>query len=79
MCSVWDCCLEEQKRWWEQATKKIRIFIGTFLMCLVPYVITSLVPTNDAQNKTVSVKTQSVHNSICSFQMDMMHFNFKKH
>ncbi|KAG5211370.1 hypothetical protein JEQ12_013799, partial [Ovis aries] len=55
---VWDCCLEEQKRWWEQATKKISIFIGTFLVCFVPYVITSLVPTNDAQNKTVSVKTR---------------------
>ncbi|XP_043773573.1 uncharacterized protein LOC122703381 isoform X2 [Cervus elaphus] len=52
---VWDCCLEEQKRWRERATKT-SIFIGTFLLCSGPYVITSLVPSNDAQNKTVSGK-----------------------
>ncbi|KAK7824226.1 hypothetical protein U0070_001697 [Myodes glareolus] len=34
-------CLEEQKRRRQRATKKISTFIGTFLVCFAPYVITS--------------------------------------
>ncbi|XP_053547721.1 G-protein coupled receptor 26 [Bombina bombina] len=36
-------CLEEQKRRRQRATKKISTFIGTFLFCFSPYVITRLV------------------------------------
>ncbi|XP_017664616.1 PREDICTED: G-protein coupled receptor 26 [Lepidothrix coronata] len=36
-------CLEEQKRRRQRATKKISTFIGTFILCFAPYVITRLV------------------------------------
>lgn len=39
-CSVRERCLEEQKRRRQRATKKISTFIGTFLVCFAPYVIT---------------------------------------
>lgn len=38
--SVRERCLEEQKRRRQRATKKISTFIGTFLVCFAPYVIT---------------------------------------
>ncbi|KAM5141146.1 G-protein coupled receptor 26 [Mantella aurantiaca] len=41
--SVRQRCLEEQKRRRQRATKKIITFIGTFLLCFTPYVITRLV------------------------------------
>ncbi|KAE8590175.1 hypothetical protein XENTR_v10017970 [Xenopus tropicalis] len=41
--SVRQRCLEEQKRRRQRATKKISTFIGTFLLCFSPYVITRLV------------------------------------
>ncbi|XP_027695583.1 G-protein coupled receptor 26 [Vombatus ursinus] len=41
--SVRERCLEEQKRRRQRATKKISTFIGTFLLCFAPYVITRLV------------------------------------
>ncbi|VFV38414.1 g-protein coupled receptor 26 [Lynx pardinus] len=41
--SVRERCLEEQKRRRQRATKKISTFIGTFLVCFAPYVITRLV------------------------------------
>ncbi|KAM4703929.1 G-protein coupled receptor 26 [Rhinophrynus dorsalis] len=41
--SVRQRCLEEQKRRRQRATKKISTFIGTFLLCFTPYVITRLV------------------------------------
>ncbi|XP_077113170.1 G-protein coupled receptor 26 [Ranitomeya variabilis] len=40
--SVRQRCLEEQKRRRQRATKKIITFIGTFLLCFTPYVITRL-------------------------------------
>ncbi|KAG8430467.1 hypothetical protein GDO86_020548 [Hymenochirus boettgeri] len=40
--SVKQRCLEEQKRRRQRATKKISTFIGTFLFCFSPYVITRL-------------------------------------
>ncbi|XP_004579809.1 G-protein coupled receptor 26 [Ochotona princeps] len=41
--SVRERCLEEQKRRRQRATKKISTFIGTFLVCFAPYVITRMV------------------------------------
>ncbi|XP_007519724.1 G-protein coupled receptor 26 [Erinaceus europaeus] len=41
--SVRERCLEEQRRRRQRATKKISTFIGTFLVCFAPYVITRLV------------------------------------
>ncbi|XP_005994603.1 G-protein coupled receptor 26 [Latimeria chalumnae] len=41
--SVRQRCLEEQKRRRQRATKKISTFIGTFVLCFAPYVITRLV------------------------------------
>ncbi|XP_068111227.1 G-protein coupled receptor 26 [Hyperolius riggenbachi] len=41
--SVRQRCLEEQKRRRQRATKKIITFIGTFLLCFSPYVITRLI------------------------------------
>ncbi|NXG15577.1 GPR26 protein, partial [Grallaria varia] len=41
--SVRERCLEEQKRRRQRATKKISTFIGTFILCFAPYVITRLV------------------------------------
>ncbi|XP_078497339.1 G-protein coupled receptor 26 [Lissotriton helveticus] len=41
--SVRQRCLEEQKRRRQRATKKISTYIGTFLLCFAPYVITRLV------------------------------------
>ncbi|KAM9324842.1 G-protein coupled receptor 26 [Gastrophryne carolinensis] len=41
--SVRQRCLEEQKRRRQRATKKIITFIGTFLLCFTPYVVTRLV------------------------------------
>uniref|UniRef100_UPI00398E91AF G-protein coupled receptor 26-like n=1 Tax=Pristiophorus japonicus TaxID=55135 RepID=UPI00398E91AF len=41
--SVRQRCLEEQKRRRQRATKKISTFIGTFILCFAPYVITRLV------------------------------------
>ncbi|XP_060142051.1 G-protein coupled receptor 26 isoform X5 [Globicephala melas] len=38
--SVRERCLEEQRRRRQRATKKISTFIGTFLVCFAPYVIT---------------------------------------
>ncbi|KAJ1139808.1 hypothetical protein NDU88_006172 [Pleurodeles waltl] len=43
MASVRQRCLEEQKRRRQRATKKISTYIGTFLLCFAPYVITRLV------------------------------------
>ncbi|NWI11039.1 GPR26 protein, partial [Crypturellus soui] len=40
--SVRERCLEEQKRRRQRATKKISTFIGTFILCFAPYVITRL-------------------------------------
>lgn len=39
-CSVKQRCLAEQKRRKQRATKKISIFIGSFIICFAPYVIT---------------------------------------
>ncbi|KAJ8013631.1 hypothetical protein DPEC_G00031820 [Dallia pectoralis] len=41
--SVRERCLEEQKRRRQRATKKISTFIGTFMVCFAPYVITRIV------------------------------------
>ncbi|XP_068445356.1 G-protein coupled receptor 26 [Clinocottus analis] len=41
--SVKERCLAEQKKRRQRATKKISIFIGTFILCFSPYVITRLV------------------------------------
>ncbi|XP_036618420.1 G-protein coupled receptor 78 [Trichosurus vulpecula] len=41
--SVRQRCLNEQKRRRQRATKKISIFIGSFVLCFAPYVITRLV------------------------------------
>uniref|UniRef100_A0A3B4A880 G-protein coupled receptors family 1 profile domain-containing protein n=1 Tax=Periophthalmus magnuspinnatus TaxID=409849 RepID=A0A3B4A880_9GOBI len=41
--SVRERCLEEQRRRKQRATKKISTFIGTFMICFTPYVITRLV------------------------------------
>ncbi|KAM7393716.1 hypothetical protein PAMP_020569 [Pampus punctatissimus] len=41
--SVKERCLSEQKKRRQRATKKISIFIGSFLLCFSPYVITRLV------------------------------------
>ncbi|MBN3299028.1 G-protein coupled receptor 26 [Amia ocellicauda] len=41
--SVRQRCLEEQKKRRQRATKKISTFIGTFVLCFAPYVITRLV------------------------------------
>lgn len=38
--SVKQRCLAEQKRRKQRATKKISIFIGSFIVCFAPYVIT---------------------------------------
>ncbi|XP_047241130.1 G-protein coupled receptor 26-like [Girardinichthys multiradiatus] len=40
--SVKQRCLAEQKRRKQRATKKISIFIGSFIICFAPYVITRL-------------------------------------
>ncbi|KAG7458867.1 hypothetical protein MATL_G00225150 [Megalops atlanticus] len=40
--SVKQRCLMEQKRRKQRATKKISIFIGSFIICFAPYVITRL-------------------------------------
>ncbi|KAJ8336122.1 hypothetical protein SKAU_G00394650 [Synaphobranchus kaupii] len=40
--SVKQRCLTEQKRRKQRATKKISIFIGSFIFCFAPYVITRL-------------------------------------
>ncbi|XP_036407798.1 G-protein coupled receptor 26 [Megalops cyprinoides] len=40
--SVKQRCLAEQKRRKQRATKKISIFIGSFIVCFAPYVITRL-------------------------------------
>nr|XP_020460837.1 G-protein coupled receptor 26-like isoform X2 [Monopterus albus] len=40
--SVRQRCLEEQKRRRQRATRKISTFIGTFMLCFAPYVITRL-------------------------------------
>ncbi|KAM6915976.1 G-protein coupled receptor 26-like isoform 2-T2 [Xenentodon cancila] len=39
--SVRQRCLDEQKRRRQRATKKISTFIGTFVVCFTPYVLTS--------------------------------------
>ncbi|XP_006783770.1 G-protein coupled receptor 26-like [Neolamprologus brichardi] len=41
--SVRQKCLDEQKRRRQRATKKISTFIGTFMVCFTPYVITRIV------------------------------------
>ncbi|KAM9773740.1 G-protein coupled receptor 26-like [Syngnathus acus] len=41
--SVRQRCLEEQRRRRQRATKKISTFIGTFMLCFAPYVITRIV------------------------------------
>ncbi|CAB1344014.1 unnamed protein product [Coregonus sp. 'balchen'] len=41
--SVRERCLEEQKRRGQRATRKICTFIGTFIVCFAPYVITRIV------------------------------------
>uniref|UniRef100_A0AAZ3R397 G-protein coupled receptors family 1 profile domain-containing protein n=1 Tax=Oncorhynchus tshawytscha TaxID=74940 RepID=A0AAZ3R397_ONCTS len=41
--SVRERCLEEQKRRRQRATRKISTFIGTFMVCFAPYVITRIV------------------------------------
>lgn len=41
--SVKQRCLSEQKRRRQRATKKISIFIGSFVVCFAPYVITRLI------------------------------------
>ncbi|XP_076855945.1 G-protein coupled receptor 26-like [Brachyhypopomus gauderio] len=40
--SVRQRCLEEQRRRRQRATRKISTFIGTFVLCFAPYVITRL-------------------------------------
>ncbi|XP_074554961.1 G-protein coupled receptor 26-like [Halichoeres trimaculatus] len=40
--SVKQRCLAEQKRRKQRATKKITIFIGSFIICFAPYVVTRL-------------------------------------
>uniref|UniRef100_A0A3P8W2H4 G protein-coupled receptor 78 n=1 Tax=Cynoglossus semilaevis TaxID=244447 RepID=A0A3P8W2H4_CYNSE len=40
--SVKDRCLAQQKKRRQRATKKICVFIGTFIICFSPYVITRL-------------------------------------
>lgn len=47
-CSVRERCLEEQKRRRQRATKKVGTFIGTFLVCFAPYVVTRWVRPRDA-------------------------------
>ncbi|XP_071388790.1 G-protein coupled receptor 26-like [Centroberyx affinis] len=41
--SVRQKCLDEQKRRRQRATKKISTFIGTFVVCFTPYIITRIV------------------------------------
>ncbi|KPP58800.1 G-protein coupled receptor 26-like [Scleropages formosus] len=41
--SVRQQCLEEQRRRRQRATRKISTFIGTFVLCFAPYVITRMV------------------------------------
>ncbi|XP_061763572.1 G-protein coupled receptor 26-like [Nerophis ophidion] len=41
--SVRQRCLEEQRRRRQRATRKISTFIGTFMLCFAPYVITRMV------------------------------------
>nr|XP_019944898.1 PREDICTED: G-protein coupled receptor 26-like [Paralichthys olivaceus] len=41
--SVRQRCLDEQRRRRQRATKKISTFIGTFVVCFTPYVITRIV------------------------------------
>ncbi|KAF7663699.1 hypothetical protein LDENG_00204710 [Lucifuga dentata] len=41
--SVRQKCLDEQRRRRQRATKKISTFIGTFVVCFTPYVITRIV------------------------------------
>ncbi|XP_018616413.2 G-protein coupled receptor 26 [Scleropages formosus] len=41
--SVRQQCLEEQRRRRQRATRKISTFIGTFVLCFAPYVITRIV------------------------------------
>uniref|UniRef100_A0A8D0GAC3 G-protein coupled receptor 26 n=1 Tax=Sphenodon punctatus TaxID=8508 RepID=A0A8D0GAC3_SPHPU len=41
--SVKQRCLNEQKRRRQRATKKISIFIGSFIICFAPYIITRLI------------------------------------
>ncbi|XP_077406383.1 G-protein coupled receptor 26-like [Vanacampus margaritifer] len=41
--SVRQRCLEEQRRRRQRATRKISTFIGTFMVCFAPYVITRIV------------------------------------
>ncbi|XP_068161305.1 G-protein coupled receptor 26-like [Antennarius striatus] len=41
--SVRQRCLEEQRRRRQRATRKISTFIGTFMLCFAPYVITRIV------------------------------------
>ncbi|XP_028983615.1 G-protein coupled receptor 26-like [Betta splendens] len=41
--SVRQKCLDEQKRRRQRATKKISTFIGTFVVCFTPYVLTRIV------------------------------------
>ncbi|KAM9143153.1 G-protein coupled receptor 78 [Pangshura tecta] len=41
--SVKQRCLNEQKRRRQRATKKISIFIGSFVICFAPYIITRLI------------------------------------
>uniref|UniRef100_A0A8C6WWP3 G protein-coupled receptor 26 n=1 Tax=Neogobius melanostomus TaxID=47308 RepID=A0A8C6WWP3_9GOBI len=41
--SVRERCLEEQRRRRQRATHKISTFIGTFMICFTPYVVTRLV------------------------------------
>ncbi|XP_039857929.1 G-protein coupled receptor 26-like [Simochromis diagramma] len=41
--SVRQKCLDEQKQRRQRATKKISTFIGTFMVCFTPYVITRIV------------------------------------
>lgn len=43
LCSVKQRCIAEQKRRKQRATKKISIFIGSFIICFAPYVITRYV------------------------------------
>lgn len=38
--SVKERCLAQQKKRRQRATKKICIFIGSFILCFSPYVIT---------------------------------------
>lgn len=43
LSSVKQRCLNEQKRRRQRATKKISVFIGSFVICFGPYIITRLV------------------------------------